>query len=506
MVKRCIGIDIGSSYLRAAQISRTGEELHVEQVFSTRIRRSADSPPDVLRSLISKYGFACGADIAISMPHDAVFFRSLEADFAGSEQVNEPGKPTLEHNFPIPPDEIVAEAGPYRKLPDERYSALTAAVSRASLRERLNLLATAKMHANLVEPAIFAIHSSIAVNHPEIMTGTAIIAYVDERYLTLAVTQNNDILIVRNTPFISPSENNTNLAQEQIAEVLSREAQITWRKVFGSEVEEDTKVYLATGGNVPGGLEAVVEEILPCQIIIVDPYAKVKFSAEHNSDGAICLAEGLALRILAPEKTTGINFLEADNANIKPTLNLKKEFVICATLVATIAAISLAGLFMRLSHLETKYAHIKNEIREVFQRTLPDEKNIVSPLAQLEQKLESLRKDHQLFASFWPTGLAPLEVLRSITASTASQASVKIDDLLITGESVRLTGTCDSFESVYQWQRLLQEIPEFTLVDVQDVQREPKTGAIHFTILISLPGSANAPSRVRAAPAIPEQK
>jgi hypothetical protein len=66
-----------------------------------------------------------------------------------------------------------------------------------------------------------------------------------------------------------------------------------------------------------------------------------------------------------------------------------------------------------------------------------------------------------------------------------SQGNIQIDDLLITSKSVRLNGTCNSFESVYQWQRLLREIPGFALVDVQDVQKEPKSGAVHFTMVLS---------------------
>jgi len=524
MVKRCIGIDIGSSCLRAVQVSRTGEQFHIEKVFSMQTRRGSDSPPEILRSLTSKYGFDRRADVAISMPNDAVFFRNLETDFAGLEQIRTLSKrdpkrgkehlqtrSVLEHNFPIEPDEIIAQVCSYRRSSSDKYSVLVAAVKRASLRERLNILAGANMRPNLVEAAIFAVHSAIVVNHPEIMSGTAVVAYWDESYLTLAVTQNDNILVVRNIPVIFRSDNNkrrkvravrrdrnqryrgirvvrtrlenTDSVQEQVAELLSREAQITWRKVFGSEIEQDNKIYLMAGDSIPIGFEAAVEENLHCQTTIVDPHAKVRGSAEYNGDAAICLAEGLALSALAPEETKSINFLEADTANVRPTLGLKREFITCAILMAAIAVVSLLGLFVRLSHFETKYAHIKNEIEETFQAALPEEKNIVSPLAQLEQKLQSLREDYRLFAPFSPTDLRPLDVLRSITVNTPSQ--VRIDDLLITTESVRLNGTCDSFESVYQWQRLLREIPGFTLVDVQDVQKEPKSGTVHFTIMVS---------------------
>ena len=110
--------------------------------------------------------------------------------------------------------------------------------------------------------------------------------------------------------------------------------------------------------------------------------------------------------------------------------------------------------------------------------------NIVSPLVQLEQEFESFRKDCRLFASFYPNSLSALDVLYDITKNTPAQANVKVDDLLIGTDAVRVNGTCDSFESVYEWQRLLRKAPGFAVVDVQDAQKEPKSGTVNFTILL----------------------
>jgi Tfp pilus assembly protein PilN len=179
-----------------------------------------------------------------------------------------------------------------------------------------------------------------------------------------------------------------------------------------------------------------------------------------------------------------VNFLEADDTAAGPALNLKKELRIFTLLAVAIAALLLVGLRARLFYMERNYARLKNQISEVFHAALPDEKTIVNPLAQLEQRIQSLQKDYQLFAAFHPTGLAPLNVLQKITTSMPSQGAFKVDDLLVTPSSVRISGTCNSFESVYQWQEVLQKVPGFALVDV-DAQREPKSGAVSFTILIS---------------------
>jgi len=492
MIRRCIGIDIGPSHLRAVQISRAGGQFHIEKVFSAPTRRSTDSPSEILRSLTGRFGFDRRADVAISMPNDAVFFRNLETDFAGLEQIRAVNSSALEHDFPIQPDEIIAQVCSYRPgkdvpagLPGEKWSVLSAAVARASLYERLKILDEAKMHPRLVEAPIFAIHAAVMVNHPEIMTGQAIIAYIDECHLILAVTGDGDILVVRNIPIVAAGADSGNsLLQKQIAGLLSREAQVSWQRVFGNEIGREIKVYLVTT-DASDYLQSLIEESLHCQTTIVDPYARVKTPADYKADFPICVAEGLALRVLAPERTKGINFLAAGIADIKPKLDLKKELVTCAALIGAITVVWLIGLFVRLSLLEANYARIKNQIRDVFQTALPQEKNVVNPLVQLEQKLESFRKDYQLFASFYPAALGPLEVLRSISVNTPSQADLTVDEMLIGTDTISIKGTCDSFESVYQWQRLLQEVPGFKLVDVQNVQKEPKSGAVRFTILLS---------------------
>ena len=485
MVKRCIGIDVGFSYLCAVQVMRIGKAFCIEKAFDTQARRDTDSTPDILKTLVGKYGFDRRAAVAISVPNNTVFFRNLETDSVGFEQTAGQSSSALEYDFPIEPDQIVAQPHSYRRVDGEKDCLLTAAVAKESLHETREILLHARMQPDLIGAAIFAIHSTIMLNHPEIKTGAAIIAHLTESNLTLAFTQNKSILIVRNFPIVCASDNDTVSVEQKVANVLSREATITWRKLFGADIEQGTRIYLVTGDDKSTGLKDAIEESLHCPSIIVNPFARVLLKNLRRPGANISVAEGLALRTLAPEHTAGIDFLEADNANPKPALNLKKELVIFAILAAAIAAVSLAGLFMRLSNLEAQYAQVKSEIRESFQSTLPQEKNIVNPLAQLDQKLQSLRKDYAIFGPISGAGIGPLDVLYAITTSTPPEININLEDMLITTESVRLTATSQSFESAYNWQQRLQDVAEFSTVEVRDIQREPEGERVHFTVLIS---------------------
>ena len=484
-VKRCIGIDIGSSYLCAVQMIRSDKEYCIEKVFGAPIRRSTDSPTEVLKPLFNRHGFDKQAKVAISMPHDAIFFRNLETDSVGLKQISERNFSALEHNFPVEPEEIIARSYSYNHLKEEKYSVLTVASSRASLQKRLNILSQAKMRPSLVETPIFAAYSTIVVNHPEIRVGRTLVVYVDGRYVTLAVTQEGNISVVRSIPVIIDNYKENKTVKRKIAQVISREAKVTWKKIFGAKIQADTNIYLVTTGKYSDYMADLITKKLNSKTTVIDCCARIENLSQQEEDMPICVAEGLALRVLVSEQTKGINFLDTDRKDSEPPVDLKKEFKVCATLVGAIVLFSLVGLFLRLSRLEATYANIKNETTKIFRSVLPDEK-MVNPLVQLQQKIGASDKDSRLFAGLSLSGLSPLDILDKISANSSSRKDIKVDNVLIAANTVRINGTCNSFESVYRWQKSLREVPGLENIDVKDIEKQSQSGLVEFTMLLSL--------------------
>lgn len=484
MIKRYIGIDIEESCLSAVQLMRTDQQFCIDKVFRGQINSNLDSIPSILKTLISEHGFDQRAGIAVSLPDDAVFFRSLKSESFGDQPIDAISESTLKHIFPMQSDNVIAQICPNKQLEGENTSVLIAAAKRDSFYDRLNVLKTAKMYPKGVEARIFAVHSTVMINHPEMAIGRVIIAYLNKSHLILAIVQDNQILMVRNILLVSCSDDTSSIHLQQVAKVILCEASITWQKVFGGKIKDDTRIYLAKGSDVSVGLEVAVKQTLNCRVVAVNPYAKIKSSLEHNGQADICVAEGLALDLSLRRKSTGINFLEVEESNIKPTINLKKEIITYATLLVAIAVILIGGLLLRVSRLESEYNSVKNEIDEVFKQTLPSETNIVNPLVQLDQKLQLLKKSYTLFSPVSATRLSPLEVFHAISTSIPSQAN--ISSMLIGTESVRLAGNCQSFESVYIWQRSLEENQGFANIDLQNVKKDSQGQKVNFTMLISL--------------------
>jgi Tfp pilus assembly PilM family ATPase len=487
MIKRCIGIDVGRSHVRAVQIARTPEGLLLEKAFGMQARRSTDSLPEILRSLAAEHGFDRHADVAVSMPSHTVFFSDVQTDAAGLGAVRAGDALRLRDDLPIAAEDAIIRVYSVRALPQNKYSVLLAATSGELIREHLQPFEEAHIRPAAVEASIVAVHAAVATNHPEIMARTALILSVDESILTLAVIRGANILIVRNIPL--PSDTDAPPPVEQIADIVEPEVEITWKKLFSVDPDKDLGIFLVAAPQAAQALAAAIQERLECRIVIADPLLRVKRPDEATAvDSPFCAAEGLALRALNGPQANDGDFLVAYNSLQRPGRTIRKELLVCAALLAVTALVWFAGLFVRLSALESQYAQLKEQIQSVFHQALPRETAIVEPLVQLQQKLDAFREEYEMFSSFRPGRFTPLEIMYMLTAHTPATGGLRFRDLLITTDSVQAMGSCDSFAVLSEWQRLLKQIPGFDVVDIQNQKKDARTGQVQFTLSMSAAG------------------
>jgi Tfp pilus assembly PilM family ATPase/Tfp pilus assembly protein PilN len=485
MAKRCIGIDIGRSYVRAVQMTRTPEGLVIEKTFGTQTRRNTDSLPGILRSLTTEHGFDRRADVAVSLPCHAVSFAEVQTDAAGLQALRAGETPRLRDVLPIPADDAVIRVCSARLLPKGQYSVLVAAAPAETIREQLQLFKNADLRPTIVEAPVVAMHAAVALNYPELGQATTLIVGLDESTLTLAVIKEMNIRIVRNIPV--PRDEDRLPTADSITDIIEREIDITRRKVFGASENKDMCVFLMSAPATGEQLLTAIQERTECRIIATNPYVNVRRSAD-DTDFPVYVAEGLAARALAGEEADHGDFLSAYDVRRRPGWSIRRELLACAALVVVTAAVWFTGLFVRLSTLESQYARLKQQMELVFHQALPQEQNIVNPMAQIQQRLDAFRQENGAFSSFRPGRYSPLEIMQLLTAHTPRTGGLRCHDLLITADSVQAVGSCDSFAVLSEWQRLLKQMPGFSAVEIQDQKKDARTGQVQFTLSMSSAG------------------
>jgi len=484
MTKKSIGIDIGRSHLRAVQIARTPDGLHVEKVFGVQTRRSTDSRADILRSLIAERGFDRHAEVAISLPYQAIFFADVDVSDGTLDELEKGDISALRDYFPIPAEEAIVQVCSARQQSKDKHSVLVTATSDDLLQQELGLLHEDRIEPTLVDTPITADLTSVAYNHPDSGEGTALILHVDELTLSLAVTQDGNILMVRNIPVrLAPSSDDQSLTR-QITEVLGREIEITWQKLFGTDPDTDLHIYLISAAQLASNLASAIEAEVECRLTIVNPYAHIDAPEQPDESFPVCVAEGLALRSLLPRQYGQVNFLTVGKTQTASGVNVKKQLVVSGAMLGGIIAIWIVGLVLQLTQLESRYTTVKAQIHDVFHQALPEEQNIVNPVVQLQQALDEFGQNSETLASFHPGRMTPLDTLYTLSTHLPKEGTLKLDDLLIAADSIRVTGTCDSFATFSAWQRTLENLPNLHIVEITN-QTLDQPGKVSFTLSLS---------------------
>ena len=182
---------------------------------------------------------------------------------------------------------------------------------------------------------------------------------------------------------------------------------VTFQKVFGCPIAGAGAVYLATRQGSAEALAKTLQQALGCPVTAVDPFARIAAPADQTRPGEILIAEGLAIRALAPRQTHGIDFLAQDTFAKHSKASLRRELALCGTLVCAIGMVWLIGLWTQVSCLESQYGQIKAQMTDLFRKALPDERHIVSPLAQVQQRLDRFQRDYRSWPSCSVPTLAP---------------------------------------------------------------------------------------------------
>lgn len=466
-------------------MARTSEGLRLERTFATQTRRSTDSLAAILHSLIHEHGFDAKAEVAVSLPHPVFFFADVQTDAAGLAAIRAGDASSLRNCFPLPTEDAVTQVCTVLPSADGRHSLLVAATSQEQIIEHLAALDEARIKPARMDAPMIAAQAAIATNHPDAAKGLAVVLYVDEATLSIAVTQDGGLLQVRNLPLFGGDAQDGESLARQTVEIVAQEIEITWNRLFGKDPEAGLCIFLIASGPMAEPFAAALREKMDGRIVPVDPCAVVTRSEAADADGSVCVAEGLALRTLQPQAGNATDFLSAYRARTQPAVRVRRELAVCGGLAAAAAAIWVVGLFLRLSSLESQYASLKQQETAIFRSAVPEETAIVNPAAQLQQKLDALRKDCDMFTGFNPNRPGPLEVLSVLSRQMPPAGALRLQEMLIAGDSIRITGTCDSFATFLDWQRVLENTPGLHLVDAPQPQKSPDSQKVEFKISLS---------------------
>ncbi len=488
-MKRSIGIDINRDKISIVQLCFTGGKFSLERASVREIPESGSSEEKsttdikaLINSMLTEENFDMSAKVTVTAPSDRVFFQNFRTDLSANEDIQQLIKFELEDDFPIPFDELVAGICGSRELKGNDREYLIGAINRLELRDRIKTIKEAHLKCSAVTADVCALYVAASINDNLIDNTPSVIVHADNSRIILAISEKGRLVCVRhfNSQDLAETEDSTPLTPVQ---VLTREIEMTLRAIFGSDTDTRRKVFISSNNKLLDDLFARLPEAMNCEVGALNPFAKIDCSEQQQPNTDIVIATGLAL-IGTNEIPDVLNFLAIDEFRSDQTVEIKRGLLIAGILLLFIGALLVARLFHELNTLENEHELVKKQIREVFVQTLPEEKKIVNELAQMNEQLEAVQTEYSTLAAGLSDRVLPLRILQGISEKITPDQNVRIDDISMAPESVRLVGVALSFESVDNLMSVLRQVSEFNTVELQNVDVDPQGSGVRFTLSI----------------------
>lgn len=489
-MKRSIGIDINKDTISIVQLCFTGGKFSLERASVRQMHESGSSEDKstidieaLINGMLTEDNFDMSAKVTVTAPADRIFFQNFRTDLSANEDVQQLIKFELEDDFPIPFDELVAGICGSRELKGNDREYLISAINRLELQERIKTIKQANLKCSIVTADVCALYAAASLSDNLIDNTPSVIVHADNSRIILAISEKGRLVCVRhfNSQDLTEARGDTPLTPVQ---VLTREIEMTLRAVFGPDTDTRRKIFISSNNKLLDDLSASLPESMNCEVIALNPFAKIDCSGRQQPNPDIVIATGLAL-IGTNEIPDVLNFLAVDESRSEQTVEIKRGLLIAGALLFVIVALLVATLFFELNNLENHHELVKKQIREVFVQTLPQEKKIVNELAQLNEHLETSQAQYNALAAGLSDRVLPLRILQTISEKITPDQNVRINDISMAPESVRLTGVAPSFESVDNLMSLLRQVSGFNTVEVPNIDVDPQGRGVRFTLSIT---------------------
>lgn len=490
-MKRSIGIDINRDKISIVQLCFNGGKFSLEQSCVREIPKSGSSEEKstadikaLINSMITEENFDTSAKVTVTSPANKVFFQNFRTNLSTNEDVQQLLKFELEDDFPIPFDELVAGICGGRELKGDDREFLIGALNRLELQNRVKTINEAGLKCSAVTADVCALYAITSLNHNLIENTPSVIIHADNSKIILAISEKGRLVGVRHFNRQDLTEAGRS-ALEIPVPVLVREIEMTLRAIFGTNINSQLKVFISANDELLHELSQTLPEAINCEAVALKPFIKIDCPEQQQANTDFVIAIGLAL-IGANEIGEVLNFLVVEEFKSDQTAETKRGLFIFGLLLLAIGVLLVARLFYELNTLENDHLLVNKQIREVFVQTLPEEKKIVNEFAQMNEQLEMARAEYNTFAAGLSDRVLPLRILQDISEKITPEQNVRIYDISIAPESVRLVGAASSFESVDNLMSLLREISEFNALELKSIDVDPKGGGVRFTLSITM--------------------
>ncbi|NOX26054.1 MAG: hypothetical protein GXP59_08090 [Deltaproteobacteria bacterium] len=453
MVKKYIGVDIGSETIRVVSLSL----VKGVPVFINASERQAVTAADRSQALNEMLGeVAFGDRVAAALSTVGSYCRRLEFPFSEARKIDP--AVALEMGTQLPTsDELVCDFLAPRSNGDI-FTVSAAAVKRDAVLDILSLFTEAGQPLHLLDLSPFGYVAALAETIVDGVLGVV----TDE--VTVVQIKAGQVVSFLTMPRRSQDSG------EHLAAVIQRYYR-TLAKAGGNQAE----IFLIGAGAGDELCRALRDKGLapryPPLLIDKQPMAP-----------AMLPAAALALRAALPGNIRCFNFLKGDLAPKNEWVGLRLRLIVMAALVGLTVIFAVTGAYLNYGHQQKRAAMLKAETIAIFRQTFPDIHIIVDVPSQMRTNLAALREKARLLGV--GKSRSALNVLRELSVRIPRNLSVDIREIVYEDGQLHIKGSTSSFEAINRLSQALAASPLFQQPQIADAKMGLAGGRVDFSMTV----------------------
>ena len=483
MSRKVLGIDIRKESVSAVLVTTSLRENRIDAHAHIPLSDAEEDDnrfKTALRAVCREID-PSGCDCVVSISADHFSYRILQIPFKDAKKVRMVLPFELEPTVPYPIDELVVDFIDLQSARQSDHSEIIAvALPRMDLNPYIETLAEFKIDPEMVTvgglPAAMCLASQADPGEDRL------ILEIGNASSSLFIVSAGRLQLIRSFTTPAGNDNRAGMLGAFVRRTLAAYDEI-------SQTDFQPLDMVVTGSGLNGAsLDHDVSKVLniPVNRLNFAESQNILMDRENTKPwNPVLLDNALALTLMTIDGIKGLNFHKGRFAAKKLFVKHKKNWIKTGILAAAVLALLFFSTITETVTLNRKLERIDRQITAIFKETFPNVKRIVDPHREMQVNVQQAQKIAVNQSAAGPHHRS-IDILNNISQSIPASIKVDVTRMVISPETVLISGTTDEFKSVDDIKSKLEQIGFFKKVTINSTNLDRSGKEVRFQLKVEL--------------------
>jgi len=483
MSRKVLGIDIRRESVSAVLVKTSLREnlidahAHIPLPEAEEGENSFKAALNMLRNEIDPSGCEC----VVSISADHFSFRILQVPFKDAKKIRMVLPFELEPTVPYPIDDLEIDYIDLESAgPDDHSEIIAVAVPRTELIPYIKSLAELKIDPEMV--TVGGLPSAMCLASQADPGEDRMVLEIGNASSSLFIVSGGRLQLIRSFMTPAAADNRAGILGAFVQRTLAAYDEL-------SQTEFNPLDIVVTGAGLNGaGLDNDVAKVLniPINRLNFADRLNIEMDSENTKPwNAPLMDNALALALMAIEGIKGLNFHKDQFAAKKLFIKHKKKWIKTGILAAAVLVLFFVSAVMESYTLNRRLDRLDQQITGVYKATFPEAKRIVDPHREMQVNVQEAKKSVVSQSTVGPH-IRSIDILNSISQRIPDSIKVDVTRMVISPETVIISGTTDDFESPNDIKSKLEQVEFFKKVTISSTNLDRSGNEVRFVLKVEL--------------------